>query len=481
MTDTAPPTVDPVPPAPPPRDRFFGWLRTLSARRAPGWLGGVCAGLADRLGIDVAIVRGIVVVVAVLGGPALLLYALAWFLLPDADDHIQAEELVAGRVVRGVAGSAVVFLLSLMPVAQGFWFVGAAYWGSPDWSMSIGRALWVGALLVIAIVIVVAVANRSEQQPDGPAASAAAAVPIVAQPTVAAGAAAAPRTASPNPGAPPVEPAAGASAEEVAAWKRRHDEWRRERAEYAAAQAATDSQIREQRAAERRARAETARAVAEEHRRRYLAENPTIGAGIAAIIIGTAVIAGGIAAAVAASDAALTGWEVPIGFAAAALVLGLGMIGSGIARRRNGFVGFLAAIAVIGMLAAALVPKDTVLLFGGGSQLVAGDTKYMSLASVQMYVITEGSDGAVIEQPRGGVFINLVSEAHVRLVIETDADSISVFDSRTGEGEDVLPTQGTGRYDLEFGDESLPVSEVRVIHEDGPIDITHFSTVPEED
>ncbi|CAN5229805.1 hypothetical protein BH09ACT5_BH09ACT5_21120 [soil metagenome] len=79
-TKTTPPedTATP-PPAPPPaaprqaEARFFGWMRGLGVRREPGWIGGVCAGIAARLGIDPLIVRGIAVVVAVLGGPAFLL------------------------------------------------------------------------------------------------------------------------------------------------------------------------------------------------------------------------------------------------------------------------------------------------------------------------------------------------------------------------------------------------------------------------
>jgi hypothetical protein len=53
-------------------NRFFTWMRGLAIVRQNGWIGGVCGGVAARLGIDPIIVRGIAVVVVILGGPALL-------------------------------------------------------------------------------------------------------------------------------------------------------------------------------------------------------------------------------------------------------------------------------------------------------------------------------------------------------------------------------------------------------------------------
>src|SRR5690606_22341540 len=62
---------------------FFDWLRSLNIHREPGWLGGVAAGLAHRLVIDVVLVRGVLVVLAILGLPVLFAYGIAWLLLPD--------------------------------------------------------------------------------------------------------------------------------------------------------------------------------------------------------------------------------------------------------------------------------------------------------------------------------------------------------------------------------------------------------------
>ncbi|HUG51843.1 MAG TPA: PspC domain-containing protein, partial [Terrimesophilobacter sp.] len=114
-TDTTTP-----PPTPPhteqPGRGFFDWMRGLGIVRQPGWIGGVCAGVAARLNIDVIIVRGIVVVLAIFGGPALLLYAAAWLLLPDNDDNIHLERLIRGQFEPAVIGVGVLFLLALLPL-----------------------------------------------------------------------------------------------------------------------------------------------------------------------------------------------------------------------------------------------------------------------------------------------------------------------------------------------------------------------------
>lgn len=48
------------------------------------WIGGVCGGLADHFGLDPALVRVLFVVSLLLPGPQLLIYAILWFVMPDA-------------------------------------------------------------------------------------------------------------------------------------------------------------------------------------------------------------------------------------------------------------------------------------------------------------------------------------------------------------------------------------------------------------
>ncbi len=65
-------------PPPPPR-------RLLRSRR-DRYIGGVCGGLAQYLGLDATLVRLLAVVLTVtLGGSPILVYILALFLLPEGD------------------------------------------------------------------------------------------------------------------------------------------------------------------------------------------------------------------------------------------------------------------------------------------------------------------------------------------------------------------------------------------------------------
>jgi phage shock protein C len=58
----------------------------LLTRSNDRWLGGVCAGLADYLGVDVTLVRLLTVVATVLGvGTLIPVYAVAWVLVPRRD------------------------------------------------------------------------------------------------------------------------------------------------------------------------------------------------------------------------------------------------------------------------------------------------------------------------------------------------------------------------------------------------------------
>jgi phage shock protein PspC (stress-responsive transcriptional regulator) len=51
--------------------------------RGDGWLGGVCAGVADYLGLDVTLVRLLTVLGTILGvGSLVLVYLVAWILVP---------------------------------------------------------------------------------------------------------------------------------------------------------------------------------------------------------------------------------------------------------------------------------------------------------------------------------------------------------------------------------------------------------------
>ena len=57
---------------------------------------GVCTGLADYLGIDVTIIRLVFAALTVFGGTGVLLYLIAWLVVPEEDKKSSiAEEFVS--------------------------------------------------------------------------------------------------------------------------------------------------------------------------------------------------------------------------------------------------------------------------------------------------------------------------------------------------------------------------------------------------
>lgn len=97
-------------------------MRDRGIPRRHGWIGGVCAGLAARMGVDPLVVRGIFVVAAVLGFPALFIYVIAWALMPDEDGRIHLEQLFRGRFDPAMIAIGIGLLLSLVPA--GPWALG---------------------------------------------------------------------------------------------------------------------------------------------------------------------------------------------------------------------------------------------------------------------------------------------------------------------------------------------------------------------
>jgi len=98
------PTSQPTtPPASPNADQQYASLvngpasvpRRLVRRTDDKMLGGVCAGLADHLGIDVTLVRLLTVLVTVLGfGSVIIAYLVAWVIVPKDVDVYSASHPV---------------------------------------------------------------------------------------------------------------------------------------------------------------------------------------------------------------------------------------------------------------------------------------------------------------------------------------------------------------------------------------------------
>jgi len=362
-------------------NRFFAWMRSLGLTREPGWVGGVCAGIASRLGIDPLIVRGIFVVVAVLGGPALLVYAAAWLLLPDRDDKIHLEEVFSGRLESPIAGIGALILFSMLPVTQGFWYAGSAFWGQPFWGEAVGRALWTVVLLGLIVWFVVFIARRSGRATG--AAGAAGAAGATGEPTASAAwadPAAGPQASAltldktldtagmTTPGARPAAPPATASQEEFAAWRTQQAQWKAENAAFRAQQASEQQAASLAAQAQYRAERE-ARRVVERARHARSRSNPLY----SFVAIGLSFVVGGIVA-LSLGDGGVSGRSLLAGLGAMLAVLAVAIIVNGARGRRPGGSQGLATVVLAVILVAAVVPH-------GPNISYASDTRFTPVAS----------------------------------------------------------------------------------------------------
>jgi signal transduction histidine kinase len=97
--------------------------------RAAGWLGGVCAGVARRYGIDPALVRVAFVIATAAGGFGIVLYALLWLVVP-AGEAQRRRRLPTGRGAIEVAAGTGLLLMSVLLAFRelGLWFSDAIVW-----------------------------------------------------------------------------------------------------------------------------------------------------------------------------------------------------------------------------------------------------------------------------------------------------------------------------------------------------------------
>lgn len=431
---------------------FFSWLRGLGLQRQSGWLGGVCGGIATRIGLDPLLVRGIAVVLAVIGAPVALLYAVAWFLLPDETGTIHAQQLGRGRVTRALPGIVAVFLASFLPLTQGFWYAGALYWGDLGWGGATGRIIWTAVLLAAVITLVVWLARRAtndipttpattddrpETVPSFPAESAQAAGPDAAgapgadatpahvAPGTAAFAAASGAAASAPLTAPsePPAPGADASAEELAAWKAQQHEWQRQRAAWAAEQRRSE---RERRQALAQEQAIEAARVARERTRIRRLTRPRASAGIVFLVLGVALVSGAIAAFASAQESATRGAEWMIGAGVLVLVLGAGTVAVALGRRRSGALAFFSILAVLALAVAVVLPPDrqTIPPGAGWGIDTSRDGRYAQLTGYTGLYIPDRDNGTVVVdlwQAFGTIHVDVAQGATVRIELTTDA------------------------------------------------------------
>jgi len=128
---------------------FWDWLLSLRVPRSEErWLGGVCGGLAARTGVDPLLLRVGVVVLALLGGAGVALYAVAWLLLPDRSGRIEARALLAGEASGAATAALVLFVVAVVVPGPGTWWTGGPLVGGDD----LVGALVLGSLALVLVV-----------------------------------------------------------------------------------------------------------------------------------------------------------------------------------------------------------------------------------------------------------------------------------------------------------------------------------------
>ena len=139
---------------------FFNWVRGHGIQRGPDrWIGGVASGIAHRLGVDPLIVRGVFIVLSIFAGIGVLLYGVAWALLPEPDGRIHVQEAGAGRWSTGMTGA-------LITTVIGFPSLGGGFWG---WERNgFGGFLWTAFWIAGAIYLIYYLSQRDKTRTEHP-------------------------------------------------------------------------------------------------------------------------------------------------------------------------------------------------------------------------------------------------------------------------------------------------------------------------
>ena len=368
---------------PPPAGGFFAWIRNLDiVRSSDRWFTGVAGGIAAKAKIDPLIVRGVFVVLALLGGPGILLYLIGWLLLPDTQGRIHLEEIIRGRAQTGVLITAIVIAaVVFIPVIIGFLFAPpAALWGwggwglagVPDWiSATIAWICWIGILVFAGIWLRRTLLERGRKQreeaaqnPQAAQAAQAAQAPQAAQTTQTAQTAGFSDQSASNPQSPPAPPAPPAAPTTPTSPT---DDWSQRVGEKAEEWGKRAGEAGERWGENFSKQADDWSARYSEHH-----EAHKLGAAHTIITIALALLVGGLTALWVSNSGAFS--EVQIGGAssenttpvavlaalvAALAVCAISLIVAGIRGRHTGWVGFLAACGVIALLFTAVLPWGT--------------------------------------------------------------------------------------------------------------------------
>lgn len=147
--------------------RFFDSLRESGLMRTNDhWIAGVAGGVAHRFGLDPVLVRCVWVVLSIFSGVGLVMYGVAWALLPkESDGRIHLEEALSGRFNAGLACAIGTTIIGMSSLDKGFipsWYVNL--WGVPGIAAPVWSFFWLGLTVLAVIIAIRLVQNRRGPQ-----------------------------------------------------------------------------------------------------------------------------------------------------------------------------------------------------------------------------------------------------------------------------------------------------------------------------
>jgi phage shock protein PspC (stress-responsive transcriptional regulator) len=471
----------------PHQSNFFDWIRGAGLTRTDdAWLAGVAGGIARRTGLDPLVIRGIILVVAILGGPALFLYAVAWALLPDSQGRIHTERALKGIFDPAMIAIGILVVLTFVPFMQGIWWQGTPdFWNMPEWLESTLRSGWVLALVAGLIWLTVVIARQTG--------SAGSVAPVAPEPrayadpwtssATPAGAAPVGSPADADAGAPARAEGAGpAETPAASTW------YATPEAAHAAAgfgqggqgvwspqQAPGQAEREAQRRARDAARAQQRR----EHEERYRRRQP--GAAFVSIALGLALLAG-VFTAVALGYTTLSDTAVLVGVGTALGVIALATILAGIRGKESGALGFFAIVAILVLLFVGIFPRGTSVSVLGNTTWEVTDAAPGSVTGFSMAAGSptldlsalddRGADaGGVVELWLGAGTVDLVLPEDVPIVLEV-AGGVAGLSYTDAQGETRERGAPVYREVVRFGDTSEDdTTTVRIWLGAGSVDI----------
>ncbi|MFS0712799.1 PspC domain-containing protein [Microbacterium sp. 2P01SA-2] len=381
---------------------FFRWVDGLGLARRDGWIGGVCAGVAARWGVDPVIVRGLAVVAALIGLPAIVAYAAAWAILPDLSGRSHAADLEGGRfayaqgAILAVAIVGVVQILGLLLTLASLATSSSA--GAVR-AVLLAVALMGGAVLAAAVVaLLIRAAHRTPGTVEDELRRASAVsetAPAASDDDSVTDAGAGGTNGDAVAPVPPAPPSDAADPTDLAAWRAQHAAWKERDRAWRREQGDADRAARAAAREERRTAAAAFARESAERRRARRAERPRTSIAFVAVSFGVAVIAGTIAGLAAPGSL-----SVALGLFVGALVTALAMVVAGAARRRSGFLAF----------------TSVCLLVSGGGAIAVPVLTELHVGSYTISNVSSDPATAAFRQTFGDVFVTLVDSPDARPV-----------------------------------------------------------------